>query len=34
MGELLINDMKRFVRSKLRGEVIHLLKLYKTYPLT
>jgi predicted nucleotidyltransferase component of viral defense system len=34
MGELLDNDMKRFVRSKLRGEVIHLLKLYITYPLT
>jgi predicted nucleotidyltransferase component of viral defense system len=33
MGELLDNKMKRFVRAKLRSEVIHLLKLYKTYPI-
>lgn len=33
MGELLDNSMKRFVRSKLRNEVINLLRFYKDYPI-
>lgn len=33
MGELMDNDMKSFVRTKLRTETIGLLKIYKEYPI-
>lgn len=33
VGELMDNEMKKFVRSKLRTETIRLLKFYKEYPI-
>lgn len=33
MGDLMDNNMKKFVRSKLRNEVIQLLRFYKEYPI-
>jgi len=33
LGELMEDDMKKFVRTKLRTETISLLKFYKTYPV-
>ena len=33
MGELMDNKMKKFVRTKLRSEVIGLLKFYKNFPI-
>jgi predicted nucleotidyltransferase component of viral defense system len=33
LGELMDEDTKKFVRSKLRTETIQLLKFYKQYPL-
>lgn len=33
IGELMDNDMKTFVRKKLRNETITLLKFYKDYPI-
>jgi predicted nucleotidyltransferase component of viral defense system len=33
MGELLDNSMKRFVKAKLRIELIGLMKFYKEYPV-
>ncbi len=33
LGELVDNDMKNFVRTKLRTETIQLLKFYKQYPI-
>ena len=33
LGELMDNDMKSFVRNKLRTETISLLKFYKDYPI-
>ncbi|MCC8035287.1 MAG: nucleotidyl transferase AbiEii/AbiGii toxin family protein [Rikenellaceae bacterium] len=33
LGELMDDDMKKFVRTKLRSETITLLKFYKQYPL-
>jgi len=33
LGELMDNDLKNFVRSKLRTETIGLLKLYKDFPI-
>lgn len=33
LGELMDDDMKRFVRTKLRLETITLLKFYKEYPI-
>ena len=33
MGELMDDDMKSFVRNKLRDETISLLKFYKDYPI-
>jgi len=33
VGELMDNEMKKFVRTKLRTETIGLLKFYKDYPI-
>jgi predicted nucleotidyltransferase component of viral defense system len=33
MGELMEEEMKKFVRQKMRSEVIGLLKLYEVYPI-
>jgi len=33
LGELVDNDMKNFVRTKLRTETIQLLKFYKQFPI-
>ncbi len=33
LGELMDDEMKKFVRTKLRSETISLLRLYKEYPL-
>jgi len=33
MGELLDSKMKRFVKTKMRSELIKFLKLYKKYPI-
>lgn len=33
LGELMDNDMKKFVRTKLRTETIVLLKFYKDFPI-
>jgi Zn-dependent M16 (insulinase) family peptidase len=33
LGELMDNKMKRFVKTKLRPEVISLLKLYQNFPI-
>lgn len=33
LGELMDNDMKKFVRTKLRTETITLLKFYKQFPI-
>jgi predicted nucleotidyltransferase component of viral defense system len=33
MGELMDNKMKKFVQTKMRTEVIGLLKLYKNFPI-
>lgn len=33
LGELMDNDMKKFVRTKLRSEIIVLLKFYKDFPI-
>lgn len=33
MGELMENDLKTFVRTKLRIETIHFLKFYKDFPI-
>lgn len=33
LGELMDNNMKSFVRNKLRQETINLLKFYKDYPI-
>ena len=34
MGELMDEEMKAFVRTKLLAEVIGLLKFYKDFPIT
>ncbi|HHV84526.1 MAG TPA: nucleotidyl transferase AbiEii/AbiGii toxin family protein [Petrimonas sp.] len=34
LGELMDEDMKKFVRTKLRTETITLLKFYKQFPIT
>lgn len=33
LGELMDNDMKKFVRTKLRSDTIALLKFYKDFPI-
>ncbi|HCC85717.1 MAG TPA: hypothetical protein DEQ06_03820 [Porphyromonadaceae bacterium] len=33
LGELMDDEMKKFVRTKLRSETLSLLRLYKEYPL-
>lgn len=33
LGELMDNDLKKFVRTKMRTETIRLLKFYKDYPI-
>jgi hypothetical protein len=33
LGELMDEDMKKFVRMKLRAETIQLLKFYQQYPI-
>lgn len=33
LGELLDDDMKKFVRTKLRSETIQLMKFYKEFPI-
>ena len=33
MGELMDDKMKKFVRVKMRSEVIGLLKFYKDFPI-
>ena len=34
LGELMDNEMKNFVKTKLRKETINLLNFYKNYPIT
>jgi hypothetical protein len=33
IGELMDQEMKNFVRTKLRAEAINLMKFYKEYPI-
>ncbi len=33
VGELMDNEMKKFVRTKLRTETIGLLRFYKDFPI-
>jgi hypothetical protein len=33
LGELMEDDIKQFVKNKLRSETISLLKIYKEYPI-
>jgi hypothetical protein len=34
LGELLEQDLKTFVRNKLRTEILTLLRFYKDFPIT
>ena len=33
LGELVDNDMKNFVRTKIRSETIQLIRFYKQFPI-